>query len=584
MSSCQVRLLNELSLDSPVVTISQGGGGGGGNVTTTSASPSSASPYTSADCSSLFDVSAPGFSPTSFSAPNNSTCFSVLILSSPPPLSLTAYPLPDECTSLSDSPSTIDSAVLRIINARPSPVSLNGVADECYNCRAPELTTKDSPLVTGDAFTIQSVDTSYGYSLKVGDSDSAISLALPHFAEHSVNTLVLHSGGGYSLLVDAAGQNAYLPIAWAALILVAIALILKICRSIAFASGARAASRGENSAKLQIAPDSRRPVNIISFFALDSAASAGATAWQTKHDDKMHNMDDVDDNNHNNYGFSDILLSSGSASLQGLGGGGDGVAAKSRSSTLSSRVHSIDAFRGFALAIMMFVNNGGGDYAFFDHSKWNGLTVADLVFPWFVFLSGVSTALSIDKERKSGKSTASLAWHAVIRAFKLVLLGWLVNSSNYLPHFRVFSVLGYFAFANVTIRLIDLALPAPAPSQTAEEEEEVKRLGGEGGKQTLMKSLYLDFGQYGGQWFFMASIAALYLCLERLLPVPGCPTGYVGAGGLADNGAYPLCTGGAHYFIDNWLFTANHIYANATCRGMYNCSPYEPEGALGGLM
>jgi len=31
---------------------------------------------------------------------------------------------------------------------------------------------------------------------------------------------------------------------------------------------------------------------------------------------------------------------------------------------------------------MIFVNYGGGGYWFFDHSKWNGLTVADLVFPW----------------------------------------------------------------------------------------------------------------------------------------------------------------------------------------------------------
>ena len=32
---------------------------------------------------------------------------------------------------------------------------------------------------------------------------------------------------------------------------------------------------------------------------------------------------------------------------------------------------------------MCFVNYGGGGYWFFDHSNWNGLTVADLVFPWY---------------------------------------------------------------------------------------------------------------------------------------------------------------------------------------------------------
>jgi len=31
---------------------------------------------------------------------------------------------------------------------------------------------------------------------------------------------------------------------------------------------------------------------------------------------------------------------------------------------------------------MIFVNNGGGDYVFFKHAAWNGLTVADLVLPW----------------------------------------------------------------------------------------------------------------------------------------------------------------------------------------------------------
>ena len=36
---------------------------------------------------------------------------------------------------------------------------------------------------------------------------------------------------------------------------------------------------------------------------------------------------------------------------------------------------------------MCFVNYGGGGYWFFDHSNWNGLTVADLVFPWYIALS-----------------------------------------------------------------------------------------------------------------------------------------------------------------------------------------------------
>jgi len=31
---------------------------------------------------------------------------------------------------------------------------------------------------------------------------------------------------------------------------------------------------------------------------------------------------------------------------------------------------------------------GGGDYWFFEHADWNGLTVADLLFPWFMWMMG----------------------------------------------------------------------------------------------------------------------------------------------------------------------------------------------------
>ncbi|KAI4470554.1 hypothetical protein MML48_1g02347 [Holotrichia oblita] len=47
-----------------------------------------------------------------------------------------------------------------------------------------------------------------------------------------------------------------------------------------------------------------------------------------------------------------------------------------------NRLKSIDVFRGLCIILMIFVNYGGGQYWFFKHSVWNGLTVADLIFPW----------------------------------------------------------------------------------------------------------------------------------------------------------------------------------------------------------
>lgn len=55
---------------------------------------------------------------------------------------------------------------------------------------------------------------------------------------------------------------------------------------------------------------------------------------------------------------------------------------------VSSRVMSLDTFRGLSIMIMIFVNYGGGGYWFFNHSFWDGLTVADLVFPWFIWIMG----------------------------------------------------------------------------------------------------------------------------------------------------------------------------------------------------
>ena len=61
------------------------------------------------------------------------------------------------------------------------------------------------------------------------------------------------------------------------------------------------------------------------------------------------------------------------------------------------RLLSLDAFRGFTIAAMILVNNPGTwshVYAPLRHAEWNGLTPTDLVFPFFVFIVGVSIALA----------------------------------------------------------------------------------------------------------------------------------------------------------------------------------------------
>lgn len=66
----------------------------------------------------------------------------------------------------------------------------------------------------------------------------------------------------------------------------------------------------------------------------------------------------------------------------------------------SSRLRSLDILRGIAVAGMILVNSPGSwDYVWtpLDHSPWHGLTPTDLVFPFFVFILGMTTWLSLRK-------------------------------------------------------------------------------------------------------------------------------------------------------------------------------------------
>ena len=56
--------------------------------------------------------------------------------------------------------------------------------------------------------------------------------------------------------------------------------------------------------------------------------------------------------------------------------------AKPTSAKARTRLNSLDVFRGITICIMIFVNDAAGGYWFFEHTTWNGLQLADVVFPW----------------------------------------------------------------------------------------------------------------------------------------------------------------------------------------------------------
>lgn len=91
------------------------------------------------------------------------------------------------------------------------------------------------------------------------------------------------------------------------------------------------------------------------------------------------------------------------------------------------RLLSIDIMRGLTIVFMIIVNNLGGpdNYLHLEHSEWNGITMCDLVFPFFLFIMGMSTYISLSK--RDFKSSKSTIIKIVRRAVVIILIGWAIK-------------------------------------------------------------------------------------------------------------------------------------------------------------
>jgi predicted acyltransferase len=94
-----------------------------------------------------------------------------------------------------------------------------------------------------------------------------------------------------------------------------------------------------------------------------------------------------------------------------------------------SRLFSLDVFRGATMAAMIVVNNQDSDRAYWPlrHAAWNGCTPTDLIFPFFLFIVGVSLVLSFQVRLQRGESRRSLVLHALRRSALLFLIGLVLN-------------------------------------------------------------------------------------------------------------------------------------------------------------
>jgi predicted acyltransferase len=207
---------------------------------------------------------------------------------------------------------------------------------------------------------------------------------------------------------------------------------------------------------------------------------------------------------------------------------------------------SLDVFRGLTIAAMILVNDPGSwshIYAPLEHAEWNGWTPTDLIFPFFLFIAGVSMTLSFSSRAARGVTRGRLALHVARRSALIFAIGLFLNGFPFfdIPTIRIMGVLQRIALCYLAAGLLYLA--TCRPEATAD------------GKMRVRPSI----GAIAG---VALVLLAGYWALMTFVPVPGHGAGHLGKD---DNlGAY----------IDRALM-GNHLWSES--------KTWDPEGILSTL-
>ncbi len=203
----------------------------------------------------------------------------------------------------------------------------------------------------------------------------------------------------------------------------------------------------------------------------------------------------------------------------------------------STRLVSLDAFRGATIAGMILVNDPGTWSAVFPqlrHAAWHGWTFTDFIFPFFLWIVGVAMTFSFAKRLQQGETESKLIRHIVQRAAVIFLIG-----------------LGLTAFP------FGLIFDSPFSLSTLRIPGVLQRIG----ICYLFAGLILLKSGIRWQLIWTSLLLGGYWLVMKLVPVPG-----FGAGVLEPTGN--LC-----WFIDSNLLKG-HTWVWAPAPG------FDPEGIL----
>jgi len=213
----------------------------------------------------------------------------------------------------------------------------------------------------------------------------------------------------------------------------------------------------------------------------------------------------------------------------------------------SERLVALDVFRGLTIAGMLLVNDPGTWSAIYpplDHAPWSGWTLTDLIFPFFLFIVGITTHLSLRKRRHEEMVPKILR-----RGLMIVLVGLLLNWFPFFWWGHIQGVPDPTFWQRVVHRLQNLRFSGV-----------LQRIG-----VAYMIAALISLRTTRRQMItVIAAVLLGYWVVVMFVPVPG--TGMIGAQ-VFDQPAKTL-----EAWVDQHVLGMNHIWAQS--------KDWDPEGVL----